>query len=75
MLMRLYHYLIKAVQEYVEDTCPKKMSVEELSETRQCVEHIKKHLTDGIDQQVADYLISKLDKQLNNYEFITAKSV
>lgn len=63
--MRLYHYLIKAAQEYVEDTCPEKMSVEELNEARRCVEHIKKRLTDKNDLHVADYLISKLDKQLN----------
>lgn len=73
--MRLYHYLIKAVQEYMEDACPEKMSANELSETRQCVEHIKRHLTDRTDLHVAEYLIEKLGKQLNEHEVVPAHSV
>ena len=73
--MRLYHYLIKAVQEYMEDACPEKMSVEELSETRQCAEYIKKHLADKTDLHVAEYLITKLDKKLNEHEVVPAHSV
>ena len=73
--MKLYHYLIKAVQEYVEDTCPKKMSVEELTDVRTCVEHIKKKLTDKTDLHVAGYLLKKLDVQLNENEVISVRSV
>ena len=58
--MRLYHYLIKAVQEYFEDACPKKMSDEEILETLYYVKNLRINLVDAIDLHVADYLISQL---------------
>lgn len=56
----LYHYLIKAVQEFVEDTCPQKMSDAELMETLVCTAKLRKLLTAEPDLNVAEYIISKL---------------
>lgn len=56
--MKLYHYLIKAVKEYVEDTCPKKMSDEELFEALLYVDRLRSCLVNESDLHVADYLIS-----------------
>lgn len=61
--MRLYNYLIKAVQEYVEDACPKKMSDEEILETLYCVKNLHINLVEERDLHVADYLISLLLKE------------
>lgn len=58
--MRLYHYLIKAVQEFVEDACPQKMSDAELMEALVCTGKLRKLLTDELDLNVAEYIISKL---------------
>jgi len=66
MRMKLYHYLIKAVQEYVEDACPRKMSDEELFTTLLYVKKLQKYLTDGIDLHVADYLISVIEAEAEN---------
>ena len=61
--MRLYHYLIKAVQEYLDDACPKKMSDEEIMETLYYVKNLRNCMTDEIDLHVADYLMSSLLKE------------
>ncbi|MBQ8481981.1 MAG: hypothetical protein IJ532_05555 [Alphaproteobacteria bacterium] len=58
--MKLYHYLIKAVQEYVEDSCPEKMSDAELFETLLYVKSLCCCLTNNFDLHVADYLLSKV---------------
>lgn len=61
--MRLYNYLIKAAQEYVEDACPKKMSDEEILETLYYVKNLRINLVEESDLHVADYLISLLLKE------------
>lgn len=66
MRMKLYHYLIKAVQEYVEDACPRKMSDEELFTTLLYVKKLQKYLTDSIDLHIADYLISVIEAEAEN---------
>lgn len=58
--MRLYHYLIKAVQEYMEDACPEKMSDAELMEALVCAGRLRKLMTNQADLEVAEYIISKL---------------
>lgn len=58
--MSLYHYLIKAVQEYVDDTCPKKMSDEEVMETLYYVKNLSSCLENEVDLHIANYLISML---------------
>lgn len=63
MRMKLYHYLIKAAQEYVEDACPRKMSDENLFATLLYVKKLQKYLTDSIDLHVADYLISVIEAE------------
>ena len=59
----LYHYLIKAVREYIEDACPKKMSDEKILEVVCYVKKLAVFLTDERDLHVADYIVSSLLKE------------
>ena len=59
----LNHYLVKAVQEFVADTCPKKMSDEEILVTLYHVKNLRGNLVEESDLRIADYLISLLLKE------------
>ena len=61
--MKLYYYLIKAVQEYIENACPEKMGDEEVFETLYYVKKLRSCLTDEIGLHVADYIINRMLKE------------
>lgn len=61
--MRLYHYLLKAVQDYIEDANSEKMDDEEIFETILYISKLRVSLTDEKDQNLADFLLINLIRE------------
>lgn len=60
----VYSYIIKAVQEYVEDSCVEKMSIEQMLKVINVIKYARLSLNDEHSVRVADYVEKKVKDAL-----------